>query len=237
MLLRQTNWHTDKVTPNTTLYAATYEWKNSSCFIFSVKAGPLRLKQLANTLKIRILSETSILYLIRYASIILIVGPRLSRRMQTSEHCWKKNSGIERPRTSIVQQSLDHRADTKYWILLWPWPWVYDLGSRSWHTLGSWTTIVWNIMLLGKVVMQLFPGHEVYRRTDKRQTDRQTDGKGDCYTPHKKTLFAGGITTVDSYHILNMLNTYISILLRERVHRFSVEVKRTELICVIWRHS
>ena len=29
---------------------------------------------------------------------------------------------------------------------LWPWPWTYDLGSRSWHTLGSWTTIVWNII-------------------------------------------------------------------------------------------
>ena len=28
---------------------------------------------------------------------------------------------------------------------LWPWPWRYDLGSRSWHTLGSCTTIVWNI--------------------------------------------------------------------------------------------
>ena len=42
-----------------------------------VKSGPLRLKQVTNTLKIRILSETSILYLIRYASIILIVGLRL----------------------------------------------------------------------------------------------------------------------------------------------------------------
>ena len=31
---------------------------------------------------------------------------------------------------------------------LWPWPWRYDLGSRSWHTLGSWTTIVWNIILI-----------------------------------------------------------------------------------------
>ena len=29
---------------------------------------------------------------------------------------------------------------------LWPWPWRYDLGSRSWHTIGSWTTIVWNII-------------------------------------------------------------------------------------------
>ena len=39
-----------------------------------VKAGPLRLKQLANTLNIKILSQPSILYLIRHASVILIVG-------------------------------------------------------------------------------------------------------------------------------------------------------------------
>ena len=25
---------------------------------------------------------------------------------------------------------------------LWSWPWRYDLWSRSWHTLGSWTTII-----------------------------------------------------------------------------------------------
>ena len=42
-----------------------------------LKAGPSRLKQLTNTLKIRSMSETSIPYLIRYASIILIVGVRL----------------------------------------------------------------------------------------------------------------------------------------------------------------
>ena len=29
---------------------------------------------------------------------------------------------------------------------LWPWSWRQDLRSRSWHTLGSWTTIVWNII-------------------------------------------------------------------------------------------
>ena len=27
---------------------------------------------------------------------------------------------------------------------LWPWPWRYDLWWISWHTLGSWTTIVWS---------------------------------------------------------------------------------------------
>ena len=26
------------------------------------------------------------------------------------------------------------------------WPWRYDLESRSWHTLVSWITIVWNII-------------------------------------------------------------------------------------------
>ena len=32
---------------------------------------------------------------------------------------------------------------------LWPWPWRYDLAFRSWHTLVSWTTIVWsNIKIL-----------------------------------------------------------------------------------------
>ena len=42
-----------------------------------LKAGPLRLKQLTNTLTIRILSQTSILYLIRYASVILTAGLHL----------------------------------------------------------------------------------------------------------------------------------------------------------------
>ena len=49
------------------------------------------------------MSQTSILYLIRHASVILIVGLRLQRRtcMSTSEHsvCWKKNSGAQRDRT------------------------------------------------------------------------------------------------------------------------------------------
>ena len=66
------DWHVGRyvcksVSPKT----AIYNWRTR------LKAGPLRLKQLTNTLKIRILSETSILYLIRYASIILTVGLRL----------------------------------------------------------------------------------------------------------------------------------------------------------------
>ena len=35
-------------------------------------------------------------------------------------------------------------AWTQFWGIcaVWPWPWRYDLGSRSWHNIGSWTTIV-----------------------------------------------------------------------------------------------
>ena len=64
---------------------------------------------------------------------------------------------------------------------LWPWPWRYDLGSRSWHTLGSWATIVWNIIKIGKVGKKLWPGHDVNRRTG-----------WFLYTP-TQTLFVGGI--------------------------------------------
>ena len=42
---------------------------------------------------------------------------------------------------------------------LWPWPWRYDLGSRSWHTLGSWTTIVWNYIHIQLGSEELWPGH------------------------------------------------------------------------------
>ena len=42
---------------------------------------------------------------------------------------------------------------------LWPWPWRYDLGSRSWHTRASWTTIVWNIIQIQLGSEELWPGH------------------------------------------------------------------------------
>ena len=49
------------------------------------------------------------------------------------------------------------------WILgicaLWPWPWRDDLSSRSWHTFGSWTTIVWNIIQIQHGSEELLPGH------------------------------------------------------------------------------
>ena len=55
--------------------SSSYGWNSKSVCV--VTAGPLRLKQLTNTLKINILSQTSTLYLIRYATVILIWGLRL----------------------------------------------------------------------------------------------------------------------------------------------------------------
>ena len=44
---------------------------------------------------------------------------------------------------------------------LWPWPYRYDLGSQlqSWHTLGSWTTTVWNIIQIQHDSEELWSGH------------------------------------------------------------------------------
>ena len=42
---------------------------------------------------------------------------------------------------------------------LWPWPWRYDIGSRSWHTLEKWTTIVWNIIQIQLSSDELLPRH------------------------------------------------------------------------------
>ena len=43
-----------------------------------------------------------------------------------------------------------------------PWPWRYDLGSKSWHTLESWTIIVWNIIQIQHCSEELWPGHRFW---------------------------------------------------------------------------
>ena len=45
---------------------------------------------------------------------------------------------------------------------LWPWPRWYDLGSRSWNTLGTWTTIVWNNIQIQLGKEELWPGHRFW---------------------------------------------------------------------------
>ena len=41
---------------------------------------------------------------------------------------------------------------------LCPWYLRYDLGSRLWHILGSWTIIVWNIIQIHRGSEELWPG-------------------------------------------------------------------------------
>ena len=41
--------------------------------------------------------------------------------------------------------------------VLWPCPRRYDLASRWWHTLGSWTTIVWKIIKIQLGSEELWP--------------------------------------------------------------------------------
>ena len=61
---------------------------------------------------------------------------------------------------------------------VWPWLLRYSLGSRSWHTLGSWTAILWNIIQIRQLGKKLWPRHDV-----NRWTDRQTGGEGDSWYP------------------------------------------------------
>ena len=41
----------------------------------------------------------------------------------------------------------------------WPWPWRNDLRSRSWHTIGTWTMIEWNIIQIQLGSVELWPRH------------------------------------------------------------------------------
>ena len=66
----------------------------------------ITIKQHTNKLKIRILYETSILYLIRHASFLLIVGRRML--------CWKKNSGAQRARISNLWNTVQMRSQLRY---------------------------------------------------------------------------------------------------------------------------
>ena len=63
-------------------------------------------------------------------------------------------------RSNLVLAVRSYGLDTDLGMCaLWPWPWRYDLGLRSWHTLGSWITILWNIIKIQLGSMELWPGH------------------------------------------------------------------------------
>ena len=71
-----------------------------------LKAGPRRFKQLIKNLKMKPLSQPSILYLNLHASLIQNVGLQLERRMSTSELCWNKKCVFT---LGFKQQPLDQR--------------------------------------------------------------------------------------------------------------------------------
>ena len=73
---------------------------------------------------------------------------------------------------------------------LWPWPWRYDLGSKSWHTLWSLKHQLCEIISRSDKGVRSYGLGTMW--TD-GQTDRQTDRQGDSYIP-PKTLYARGIT-------------------------------------------
>ena len=114
-------------------------------------------------------------------------------------HPWvMDNNCVKYYPNPIWQWGVMARKRISSMCALWPWSWRYDLGSRSWHTLGSWTTIVLNYIQIEQGSTKLWPGHDVNRRTDRQTggwTDRQTGWF--LYTP--QTLFAGGYNNHTDY--------------------------------------
>ena len=56
-------------------------------------------------------------------------------------------------RSNLAVRSYGPDEDFQY---MWPWHWRYDLGSRSWHTLGSWTTNVWNFIQIQLLALRSY---------------------------------------------------------------------------------
>ena len=56
---------------------------------------------------------------------------------------------------------MTHGTETglRYLSTVRPWPCRYNFVSRSWHTLGPGTTIVWNIIQIQLRSKELLPGH------------------------------------------------------------------------------
>ena len=100
---------------------------------------------------------------------------------QVMTHPWvMENKGVKYPDPTWLWGVMARTRNSSMWAL-WPWPWRYDLGSRSWPTIGSWTTIVWNYIQIRQGSTKLWPGHDLNRRTE-RQTDGRTTGWF-LYTP------------------------------------------------------
>ena len=98
-------------------------------------------------------------------------------------HLWvMDNNCVKYYPDSTVQWGVIAQTPILGMSALWPWPWRYDLVSRSWHTLES---------QLCEILSRLVKGVISYG-PDKMWTDRRTDRVIPIYPP---TLFAGGIKT------------------------------------------
>ena len=86
----------------------------------------------------------------------------------------------------------------------WPQPWRYDLGSRSWHTWVTKTTIVWNIQ-----IRQPGKGHSLDKMWIHRQMDNiWTDSQTDRAIPIQSKLCRVGVMTSCCKCILKSLKYY-----------------------------
>ena len=80
----------------------------------------------------------------------LDLGVKVMTHPWVMDNNWKCNSD------PTWQWGVMARTQISSICAVWPWPWRYDLGARSWHTLRSWTTIVWNYIQIGQGSTKLF---------------------------------------------------------------------------------
>ena len=68
-------------------------------------------------------------------------------RFKVTTHLWvMDNNCVKQYPNQTSQKRVMTRTRIMALFTVRPWPWRYDLSSKSWHTLGSLTTIVWNII-------------------------------------------------------------------------------------------
>ena len=104
----------------------------------------------------RVMARTHILCYVCPLTLTLEVWPWVKVRT----HPWvKDNNCVKYYPDPTWQWGVLARTRILGMCALWPWPWRYDLGSKSWHILGSWTTIVWNIIQIQHGSEEFWPGH------------------------------------------------------------------------------
>ena len=65
---------------------------------------------------------------------------------------WTNDTSLGHRQELCEILSISNMAVSSYGLdtdlgYVWPWPWRHDSESTSWHTLGSWAAVVWNIQI------------------------------------------------------------------------------------------